>query len=317
MNCRKVYMGNKKSILLNNNCNPGKVNQLGFSIIELAISLVILSTVSLAFHTMTINSLKQLHYVEDKNSAHQLDREVKRLLEQSSTCPIALGSATVPTVGASRSIVLNSTPSAVKFRAGTDFDSLTIESIQLRNLNVTPVNRHGQVEVEVNVGRRRGGANMELKSQKTNVFVETSMTGAITSCQDTSAPVMVQETTSASGDISTEDVPFPFAKVTFFKKAAPAHLSASVNVGGYTSDLWYKVQVRKTINGIDKGHIYGWPDGTGYRGAATQSSGSFIDTSTDTGIAEYQIWVSKMGSGAPKTGSAIQLNHSRIAITQD
>lgn len=310
-------MGNKKFITLNNNCNPGKVNQLGFSIIELAISLVILSTVSLAFHTMTLNSLKQLHYVEDKNSAHQLDREVKRLLEQSSTCPIALGSATVPAVGASRSIVLNSAPSAVKFRAGTDFDSLTIESIQLQNLNVTPANRHGQVEVEVSIGRRRGGATMELKSQKTNVFVETSSAGAITSCQDTSAPVMVQESTLTGVDISSEDVFFPFAKVTFFKKAAPAHISASVNVGGHTSDLWYAVQVRKTINGIDRGPIFYWPDGTGYHGAATQSSVSFIDTSTDTGVAEYQIWVSKMGVGAPKRGSSIHLNLSRIAIIQD
>lgn len=106
----------------------------GFSLLELMISISIFSVVSFAFHGMILNNLKQMGYIEDKNTFLQLDAELKGLFSDPSACPSIFGSSPIPNLGKSKSTSLNSKDGKTKFKANDTYDRVTIKSINIKIL---------------------------------------------------------------------------------------------------------------------------------------------------------------------------------------
>lgn len=299
--------------------------QQGFSLVEVLVALSLLSIVGLGFGTMMSENFKQMAYVEDKNSMHQLSTEIQRILTDGTSCKSAFGSTRLPAPNGKANVSIYDNGKVRFARTGNSskYDKLNIGNIQVTNVDASLARRVGRMKVTVNVERQRSGGGPKVikpLEQTIRVAINGSTNPqnpyGLTACEDEKKPVMVQGTMGDTMDISREEEWHSFANVTFVRKAAPAQINASVNVGGGRSDLWYAVKVTKSINGGEDKHVYGWPDGTGYRGAATQSSGAFVDNEETFGVATYKIWVKKMGDNAPVRGSYIQLNHSRLSITQ-
>jgi prepilin-type N-terminal cleavage/methylation domain-containing protein len=129
----------------------GFMNDKGISLIEIMISLAVISVASLAFSQSMINQSKNVAFLEARMSRTQLETELRHELISNSHCEANFNGKIIGATPLNTNII--GLDGNVKFNAANaalnKYDDLIIKSIQLRNVSTSGANSEGYVDLVV------------------------------------------------------------------------------------------------------------------------------------------------------------------------
>jgi prepilin-type N-terminal cleavage/methylation domain-containing protein len=162
-----------------------KTKPNGFTLIEVIISVTLLSFVSLLFADFLFQQKKSIFELEDQLEKVEIVRNLETVFRNGLACQQTIAGAIVPAVGSTNITDIKDNSGAVLYSSNTIVNNLTLGQITLTNDTVPGPSSSGFVDISIPVMRTRPGTYFRNIDMKINVTVNAAR--AVTSCSSTAS----------------------------------------------------------------------------------------------------------------------------------
>lgn len=166
--------------------------QRGFSLIEVMIVVGVMSIVTLGSARFIIGQSKSIAFMEDRIEWLSLKTELGHIMNDRNHCAALINNMVLPKNEA-KPIKIENELGRIIFDPSLQentFGHLKLSNGQIRNINIEGPQSVGEVEVSINVERKRSGGGPQILKPVTVRFpVATNNTGQIKSCFPTRPPI--------------------------------------------------------------------------------------------------------------------------------
>jgi prepilin-type N-terminal cleavage/methylation domain-containing protein len=184
------------------------MNKKGLSLIEVMITMGVMSIVSLALGNMFMEQLKSNNFLEDQLSKNQVSNELKILTMNSEACKKTLSpSSPLPSllplgaVGSSQplNIIRNNLGDEV-LKKDMNYNQLTLKQMRLINESIDATSTSGTVRIEVSLERKRNGGPQNFKPITQSLYVTLDPFRRIAGCSNSAiTPATVRTFSESNG----------------------------------------------------------------------------------------------------------------------